>query len=302
MTHEQYLNKLKLLNIKTVPIEKYINSKTSILHKCICGNNRNVTPSILYKNGDTCRKCMNKDRNTHKEYVEKLKERHIKTIPIENYKSADIKIKHKCICGNIRNISPSQLYRTGDKCKKCMNDTKLLTENYINKLKEKSITIKLIGEYKGLHTKTEHLCDCGNIWEVKPSSILHKNTKCGCVKKNNKTKLDRNFYKDKPTVLYYIRLNEVYKIGITLFNKGIEQSINRRYSGSHKDKNIELEIIDYKLYTDGEIAYLNEQEIMEMYKEEKYIGENFIKTNKESGGESECFTKDIHKDIEYYFK
>ena len=234
--------------------------------------------------------------------MEKLKIKGIKTTPVEKYIDNKTNIKHKCVCGNIRNISPKQLNRTGDKCKKCMNDNKLLTENYVNNLKEKAITIKLIGEYKGLHTKTEHLCDCGNIWEVKPSSVLHKNTKCGCVKKNNKTKLDRDFYKDRATVLYYIKLNEVYKIGITLLNKSVEQSINRRYSGSHKDKNVKLTIIDYKLYDNGEFAYLNEQEIIEMYKAERYIGENFIKTNKKTGGESECFIKDIHEDIKYYFQ
>jgi len=37
MTHEQYLEKLKSLNIKT-----------SILHKCICGTDRKITPNILY--------------------------------------------------------------------------------------------------------------------------------------------------------------------------------------------------------------------------------------------------------------
>jgi hypothetical protein len=301
MTHEQYLEKLKLLNIKTYPMEKYINSKTSILHKCTCGADRKVTPTILCKNGDTCRKCMNESKNTHEEYIKKLKIKGIKTIPIEKYLGAKIKIKHKCVCGNIRNISPEQLNRTGDKCKNCMNDNKLLTKNYINNLKRKGITIKLMGEYKGLHTKTEHLCDCGNIWKVEPSSILHKNTKCGCIKKSNKIKIDRKFYKDKPTVLYYIKLNNIYKIGITLFNKSIEQSINRRYSKSHKDSKVKLEIIDYKLYKDGEIAYLNEQEIIEMYKEEKYVGENFIKTDKKSGGESECFVKDIYDDIKYYF-
>ena len=58
MTHKQYLEKLKSLNIKTYPVEKYINSKTLILHKCICGADRKITPAMLYKKGDTCRKCM----------------------------------------------------------------------------------------------------------------------------------------------------------------------------------------------------------------------------------------------------
>ena len=303
MTHEEYLEKLKMRGIKTYPIEKYVDMKTSILHKCICGADRKITPNMLYINGDTCRKCMNKDKNTHEEYLEKLKTLGIKTTPVEKYIDAKTNIKHKCVCGNIRDIPPTELFRTGDKCKRCMNDYDLLTKNYTDKLKEKSISIKLVGEYKGLHVKTEHLCDCGNVWEVRPSSVLYKNTKCGCVRKNTRTKLDRDFYKDKPTVLYYVKLNEMYKIGVTLLGKSKDETsaIKNRYSIPRKDKNVKLTIIDYKLHENGEYAFLNEQEIIEMHTESKYLGERFIRADKKTGGETECFTKDIYKDIKYYF-
>jgi len=63
---------------------------------------------------------MNKDKNTHEEYLEKLKTRDIKTTPVEKYIDNKTNIKHKCVCGNIRDVPPKELFKTGDKCKRCI--------------------------------------------------------------------------------------------------------------------------------------------------------------------------------------
>lgn len=57
-THEEYLNKLKANHVDTIiPVEKYINSQTNILHKCtICGNEWSVRPSNILS-GFGCPNC-----------------------------------------------------------------------------------------------------------------------------------------------------------------------------------------------------------------------------------------------------
>ncbi len=56
-THKEYIKELKLINQNIIPIEKYINSTTPILHKCLVDNYEwNARPgNILLGNG--CPKC-----------------------------------------------------------------------------------------------------------------------------------------------------------------------------------------------------------------------------------------------------
>ena len=37
---------------------------------------------------------------TNEEYLQKLQDKSIKVIPLENYTSVNVKILHKCTCGN----------------------------------------------------------------------------------------------------------------------------------------------------------------------------------------------------------
>jgi len=248
-------------------------------------------PSRLSSNGEKSMKKL-----TNKEYIKLLVSKNIEVRPIENYISSKAKIKHKCGCGNIWEVSPNKVL-IGRKCG--CGHIKTDDKSYLLKLKELKIDVKPVEKYINTKVKIKHKCTCGNIWEVSPGNIL-KGGKCGC-KKIVRTPLT---YKNRDTILYYIKLNNIYKIGIIIHEqyKSPEDSIiKRRYNKNFKNKDVSIEIIDYKLYNNGEIAYLNEQEIIEMYKEEKYIGENFITSNGKSGGESECFTRNIYEDIKYYF-
>ncbi len=90
----------------------------------------------------------------------------------------------------------------------------------------------------------------------------------------------RNFYKDKKTILYYLKVNNVYKIGIT------KHSVKSRYSSDLR--NVNIEIINQWLFEDGAKAYDYEQSIIKKCKAYKYCGEKILKS-----GNTELFNKDI---------
>lgn len=128
-----------------------------------------------------------------------------------------------------------------------------------------------------------------------------------CSHMENKHKISRSFetYRNRKTILYYIKINEVYKVGIAIherYENPMDTIKKQRYTKSSLSINNILKIIDYKIYNDGYLAAFDENEIIEMYKEYKYIGENFITGTNKSKGESECFNINIYKDIKYYFK
>ena len=89
----------------------------------------------------------------------------------------------------------------------------------------------------------------------------------------------RKRYHNKPTTLYYIKINSLYKIGITTMD------IKHRY---YSDKEVDIKVIKEWNYDDGLSAWTREQSILEKYKEYKYVGEKVINV-----GNSELFTKDV---------
>ncbi len=71
LTHEEYLSRLEESNSEFFPLENYIDSRTSILHKhLICGSTFTSRPSRILT-GTGCRKCNNK-KLSHDDYLEKL--------------------------------------------------------------------------------------------------------------------------------------------------------------------------------------------------------------------------------------
>ena len=105
-------------------------------------------------------------------------------------------------------------------------------------------------------------------------------------------------YKDRKTLLYYIKIEEIWKIGVAIHEKyknPVDTILKYRY-GQDIRNGINIEIIDYKIYEDGKLAYLNEQEILEMYFENRYIGEKIT-----NSGQTEMYTKDIYQELSRYF-
>lgn len=115
-------------------------------------------------------------RKTTEEYIQECKERGL-DLPVEEYKGAKIKIKHKCKDGHIYYQRPDSHLRR-EKCSKCnsikMNMLRRKTsEKYYQECKEKSLDLP-IEDYINSSTKIKHKCSKGHIYEQTPSDHLQK--------------------------------------------------------------------------------------------------------------------------------
>lgn len=129
--------------------------------------------------------------------------------------------------------------------------------------------------YLGVSIKVEIVCpEHGSFWQT-PMDHLDG---CGCP-----MCAISGFNGNKSATLYYIKVYythmPLYKIGIT------NRTIKDRFTITDKDK---LEIIKTWDYSLGSDAYEKEQEILELYKEFKYMGPKVL-----SSGNTELFIKDV---------
>ena len=97
----------------------------------------------------------------------------------------------------------------------------------------------------------------------------------------------RSFQPMKPAILYYFKIMDVWKIGITNY------TLEDRYYKRDRDKMSEIKTWNYELGADALSA---EKHIKEMYKEYLYKGPTPFT---DGTGTTECFIIDImHKEIE----
>jgi len=87
------------------------------------------------------------------------------------------------------------------------------------------------------------------------------------------------YIKDTPTILYYIKYKNLYKIGITT------KSLNERFGVMYS----KIDIIKIFEYPTGQEAYNEEQLILSKYRSSSTICKDFLSI----GGSTEFFTEDI---------
>jgi len=207
-------------------------------------------------------------KKTHDEYLLELKRKNILVKPLENYINAMKKINHKCICGNEWFTSPNTVL-SGRTCG-CSRTPSL--QKYKDRLLAKNILVKPLGNYVDDNTKILHKCTCGNEWEVTPKLVLN-NSHCGC----KKIDINRGFYRNKKTILYIIKIDNLYKIGITTRN------IKVRY----RNECTNYDIIYEQKFNNGIEAWDIEKYFKENYESKKYIGKQIFKVT----GNTEIFTE-----------
>lgn len=183
--NEQFVDKLKSITQNIVPLEKYVNTKTPILFRCIEHDVewKALPDNVLHGHG--CHKCGkqkigDKNKRSSKEYIEELKELNPNIIAIDTYIGANTPILHKCLIDGYEwKTAPSNiLFGTG--CPKCAGNIKLSHTEYVNKVSLINPNIEVIENYVNANTHIKHRCKKHNIvWKVIPYSILNG---CGCVR------------------------------------------------------------------------------------------------------------------------
>ena len=118
-THEEYVCELKEINPNITVLEKYINARTPILHKCLVdGYEWRVVPDGILS-GHNCPKCSHHITRTQQEYIDELAIINPDIEVIGQYVYAITPILHKCkIDGNIWSARPNDILN-GKGCPQC---------------------------------------------------------------------------------------------------------------------------------------------------------------------------------------
>lgn len=184
-THEEYLDELKIKNPNVIPLEKYINSKTPILHyHKNCGHKTKMQPSTVLE-GKGCLLCkgikISKGLSkTHEQFVQEMYAIN-ENIEIQSeYINGNNKVQCKCkICENIWNARANHLLQ-GHGCPICSisivaDKLRKEKEVFIQELLIINPYIEVLGDYKTTNQKI--LCRCKNCsfeWNATPAKLLNK--------------------------------------------------------------------------------------------------------------------------------
>lgn len=193
LTNDEYLVALKKKKIKVIPLEIYISMHTKLSHKCTCGSTWSVRPHHVLR-GVKCSVCglsiqSKRFKHSHNKYLEELRERDMKTLPLETYKGRHVKILHKCgRCKSKVHIIPNSLILRGrDFCWNCkvQNQSKdqLLDQDvYEARLTKRKFPLKALEPYKGIFKHIDHYCaNCELTYHIKAQKALHGCPRCKLI-------------------------------------------------------------------------------------------------------------------------
>ena len=201
------------------------------------------------------------------------------------YQSATDKVIIHCPEHGMFEQSPNNHINSGTGCPSCGTYTsiKSRTKNqsdFINQAKSVhgNKYDYSISRYKGNDTKIEIICKKHGVFTQTPHA---HNSGSGCNICGSETRgASRRLFVGKKTILYYIKIQNLFKIGIT------RTSIKQRMSGE------KYELIDSWIFNNGEEAFDIEKKILEKTKESTYDGEKIM-----YAGNKELRTKDIYNEI-----
>jgi hypothetical protein len=207
---------------------------------------------------------------THEEYEQKLFDKEIDYWPTEQYSNIRTAIEHECLVGHKWKITPHEVLK-GNGCPYCNTINKTRTsEEYSLLIKDRGFSI--CEAYVNSSTPIEHKCKFEHIWKTWPHHIL-AGTGCPyCA--------DYGFKLDKPAIMYYIKIGDYYKIGIT------NRTVRKRFE---LDLDKPIKILSESYFDTGMEAKNAEKELLDLYKDERITIPNYLK----SGGNTELFVEDI---------
>lgn len=289
LTQEEYIEKAKSIHGDKYDYSEinYINSTTNIKVKCDNGHTFLTNPSNHISSNKTgCPHCSSKKASTTEEYILSAIKVHGNKYDysLVDYKNSRTKIEVICDQGHIFKVQPNNHIssnKTG--CPHCSPKRAYTTEEFItmsnkihNNQYDYSETV-----YIDSRTKVKIKCSHGHTFEVTPANHTLRKTGCPTCSNGKQIGMMPTFFKGKPSTLYYAKIGEVYKIGVTT------RTPQQRLYGQTKGK--KYTILKEWHYKEGYDAYLQEQAYLEQFKEFKYNTTN----NFMHGGINELFFKDV---------
>ena len=184
-------------------------------------------------------------------------------------------------------------HKRGQGCRKCFaksngNSRTKPIEMVIKELKDiKKFEYPNIGSITSIksHDKILTKCvECGNEKYHKVCDVTSGHA--GCIPcSNNVKKWAAERYENKKTTLYFIRINDLYKVGLT------RKSVASRYY-KELQEGYTIEVLFTITYDNGTEAFKEEQRILKEYSQFRYKGGKMLI----NGGDSELFTINIFQD------
>ena len=178
--------------------------------------------------------------------------------------------------------------------KKAKNCTKT-TNNFIKRatLKHNGKYDYSLSNYKHSMQKVKIICPEHGVFEQTPSSHYSGSGCPKCFKKkqseNKNYSWDIEKYRNKKTILYVIKIGDLFKIGITL------RKVKYRYSTDVSQNGLKYEIIYEEVFNDGADAFTIEQYILNQTTDSVYTGDKILRF-----GNKEIRTKCLINDINNY--
>jgi hypothetical protein len=169
----------------------YLNARTKMRYKCVCGNLSNIN----FNNFKSGKRCGCEIKEKIKKEVEFLGYKFIST----EYRNNNHVVTCICKCGNEKKCQLKGLKRGQGFCNKCIPRKLSFDYNYVyDFFKEKGCTL-LDKEYINAHKKLKYICVCGNNSEIALHSFKKGNRckECGIKKNKIANTLDPIFVEKK---------------------------------------------------------------------------------------------------------
>lgn len=215
----EFIAKLNLINPNIAVIGEYTGSANKIDVKCKkCGHEWTPTANSITTQRTGCPKCAGNYKLTHEEFVDRLKKISPHIIIKNKYQNSKTQIESECALCGYAWITTASALLSGSGCAKCAGNIRKTQINFIEDLKIKTPTIKVIGDYINARTKIQVRCnECGHEWLSIPNNLMSGE---GCPKCANKAR-----------ILKQTKSEDDFKRQIASINPNIE--IIGKYKNSH---------------------------------------------------------------------
>ena len=193
-THEEFVEELRKINQNIKPLEKYINSKTKILCKCLIdGYEWKSRPDQLLQ-GHGCPKCSGKAKKEHNVFIKEMQEVNPNITILGKYKNSRTKIMCKCNFDGYKWETKPDILKNGHGCPMCAGNIKKTHEEFVEQMNLINPNIEIVNKYKNTESKIHCRCKIdGYEWKTTVSSLLRGSQCKKCL--GVKTKTKDEFYK-----------------------------------------------------------------------------------------------------------